>query len=142
MPTDRLPPISRSLPIALLRARETMMAPLRAMLQAAGVTEPQWRILRVLHEKGPLSGYQLAGEASLHTASLSRTIELMVCKDLISREVDPANRRRQTVALRPAGKSVIGRFAPESRRITQDFENRLSPEELDQLLHLLAKLQN
>ncbi|WP_457772918.1 hypothetical protein [Phycobium rhodophyticola] len=47
-----LPETTRSLPIAMLRARETMMAPIRHMLQKAGVTEQQWRVLRVLAERG------------------------------------------------------------------------------------------
>ncbi|TYC61805.1 MarR family transcriptional regulator [Rhodobacterales bacterium] len=134
-------PISRSLPIARLRARETMMEPLRAILQEAGVTEQQWRILRVLEETGPLSGYELARAAGLHTTSLSRTVELMVRKDLVSRYVDLENCRRQSIALRPDGKKLIDRFAPQSRKVVQDFEARLTEKDLDNLLHLLEKVR-
>ena len=36
------------LPIALMRAREQVMAPIRNMLADSGITEQQWRVLRVL----------------------------------------------------------------------------------------------
>ena len=37
---------TRSLPIALLRARERVMQPIRSILAKAEVTEAQWRVLR------------------------------------------------------------------------------------------------
>ncbi len=40
----------RSLPIALLRARESLMARFRPMLAAHGFTEQQWRVLRIVGE--------------------------------------------------------------------------------------------
>ena len=49
-----LPSTQRSLAFALLRAREKVMTPIRAMLAEAGITEQQWRVLRVLDEFGPL----------------------------------------------------------------------------------------
>ena len=40
----QLPSTRRSLPIALMRSREQVMAPIRAMLRASGLTEQQWRV--------------------------------------------------------------------------------------------------
>ena len=54
-PRIDLPPVQRSLPIALLRARERLMPPIREMLIRSGITEQQWRILRALEEAGPLA---------------------------------------------------------------------------------------
>ena len=48
---DTDPPLrrtGRSLPIALLRARETVMGPIRDMLTTSGVNEQKWRVLRVV----------------------------------------------------------------------------------------------
>ena len=50
----------RSLPIALLRARETLMSRFRPLLAAHNVTEQQWRVLRVLYEAGPLNATQIS----------------------------------------------------------------------------------
>lgn len=60
-----LPTTQRSLPMALLRARENVMSPIRAMLGDFGLTEQQWRLLRVLSESGPLEATILANRAAL-----------------------------------------------------------------------------
>ena len=44
--------IERSIPIALLRAREAVMAHFRPLLADRGYTEQQWRVLRILNEYG------------------------------------------------------------------------------------------
>ena len=61
-PVD-LPPTDQSLPIALLRARERLMIPIREALQVTGLTEQQWRLLRVLEEFGPQDATKLAERA-------------------------------------------------------------------------------
>ena len=43
-------PFDRSLPMALLRAREAVMSRFRPLLHAHGVTEQQWRVIRALVE--------------------------------------------------------------------------------------------
>ncbi|MBT7906778.1 MAG: MarR family transcriptional regulator, partial [Marinovum sp.] len=58
--TTALPPNSRSLPIALIRAREGVMLPIRQMLSETGITEQQWRVLRVLAEYGVMDAKTLA----------------------------------------------------------------------------------
>jgi len=50
----------RSLPIALLRAREAVMARFRPMLAEHDVTEQQWRAIRILGEAGPLDRAELS----------------------------------------------------------------------------------
>ena len=51
-PATPLRRTNRSLPIALLRARETVMGPVREMLAGTPVNEQKWRVLRVLDESG------------------------------------------------------------------------------------------
>ena len=57
------PATSRSLPIALLRAREAVMGNFRPMLADFDVTEQQWRVMRVLSEAGRLDASDLAARA-------------------------------------------------------------------------------
>ena len=71
----------RSLPIALLRAREQVMEPIRAMLADSGVTEQKWRVLRVLEEAGEIEPTVIAREACLHLPSLSRILKTMQQED-------------------------------------------------------------
>lgn len=133
----RLAPTSRSLPFALIRAREVLLVPLRRMLAEAGVSEPQWRILRVLIEVGPMSGQELARSACLQPASVSRILQTMVERGYVARVQDAGNRRRQVVSICPAGQAIIETHARTSRQITDTIAQRFGPDKYAQLLDLL-----
>ena len=64
----------RNLPQALLRAREAVMRYFRPNLKIAGVTEQQWRVIRVLSEAGTLDASEVADKASILAPSLTRMI--------------------------------------------------------------------
>lgn len=50
----------RTLPIALLRAREAVMERFRPVLNSHDITEQQWRVIRVLQEHGATDASKLA----------------------------------------------------------------------------------
>ncbi len=132
-----LVPTTQSLPIALIRAREALLRELRPMLAEAGVSEPQWRILRVLLETGPCSVQGLAEAACLQPASVSRILQSMVARALVERVQDPRNRRRQVVTVTAAGRALVRRFAPASRAITDAFAERFGRDRYQSLIALL-----
>lgn len=136
----RYPPTARSLPIALLRAREAVMGPIRVMLADAGVTEAQWRVLRVLDESGPMAPSAVARAACLQPPSATRIIQTLVEKGMAARLPDGQDRRRQLVSLLPPGRAVILANLAESRRIAAEVERRLGTERHALLLDLLATL--
>ena len=131
---------ARSLPIALLRARETVMAPLREMLAASGVTEQKWRILRVLDEAGPMDQSLLAEMACLQLPSLTRILRAMEDQGLVARRQDPADRRRSIVAITEGGEAIIESHAPNSIAYFAHLEATYGPERMHQLLDLLEAL--
>ena len=53
--SNKMPTTARSLPIALIRAREGVMLPIRDMLSETGITEQQWRVMRVLWTSKPMN---------------------------------------------------------------------------------------
>jgi homoprotocatechuate degradation regulator HpaR len=131
----------RSLPIALLRARETVMGPLRDMLATSGVNEQKWRVLRVLQEKGPLELSQVAAEAVLLLSSLTRMVGPMVEEGLISRMTPPEDRRKTVVAITPAGLALVNAHAGQSAAILGRIEAEFGHGRLENLLDLLEELQ-
>jgi homoprotocatechuate degradation regulator HpaR len=133
--------IRRSLPIALLRARETVMGPFRDMLATSGVNEQKWRVLRVLQEKGPLELSQVAAEAVLLLSSLTRMVGPMVAEGLISRMTPPEDRRKTVVAITPAGLALVNAHAAHSAAILGRIEAEFGKDQLEQLLDLLEGLQ-
>ncbi len=131
----------RSLPIALLRARETVMGPLREMLATSGVNEQKWRVLRVLQESGPLELGQVADEACLLLSSLTRMVPPMLDEGLIARHVPAQDRRKGILTITPAGEALVRAHAAQSAAIFARIEERFGTDRLEHLLDLLQALQ-
>ncbi|MBR9841717.1 MAG: homoprotocatechuate degradation operon regulator HpaR [Rhodobacteraceae bacterium] len=138
--TRSKPLTNRSLPIALLRARERVMMPIRGMLADAGVTEQQWRVLRVLDEEGPLDPTTIASRAVLLLPSLTRILQKLEEKGLVTRRRDEYDRRRQVIEVTEAGRDIINANMDTSRRILSDLRERLGEERHEVLIDLLGEL--
>ena len=117
------------------------MAPFRELLANSPVNEQKWRVLRVLAESGPLEQKVIADEACLLLSSLTRMLQAMEADGLVSRQTDPADRRRIRVSITAKGQSVIDTFAGESAAILDRIEAQLGPEKLETLLDLLEDLR-
>lgn len=142
LPADTLLPhdTRRALPIALLRAREAVMARFRPVLAAHDVTEQQWRVIRVLAERSPLDASEAAEHACVLAPSLTRIIKALEDRALITREKDAGDGRRVLLALAPAGTELIRAVTPESRTVYAEIEARYGHDRLEQLLDLLGEL--
>jgi homoprotocatechuate degradation regulator HpaR len=130
----------RSLPLALLRARELVMARFRPMLARHNVTEQQWRVVRVLSEEGALGATELAERASILGPSLTRIIKTLEARGMIASKRFTDDGRRVLLSITPAGAEVIEATMPERRVIYREIERRHGRESLDTLLDLLEIL--
>ena len=137
----QLPSTRRSLPIALMRSREKVMAPIRDMLRASGLTEQQWRVLRILSEFGPQDLTEIARQACLLMPSLSRIIRSLAQNGLVIRASDTRDRRRQTVVISPAGQHLIDDNLVQATQIAANYRNQLGAERYELLLDLLTELE-
>lgn len=126
--------------MALIRAREGVMAPIRDMLSETGITEQQWRVLRVLAENGPLDATSLADRASLLFPSLTRIATKMREKGLITQTRDEVDRRRHFIAITATGQKIIDDRAEQSAQIVVDMRATLGEDNYETLLDLLAQL--
>lgn len=136
----KLPPTSRSLPISLIRARESIMAPIRKMLAEEGITEQQWRVLRVVSEAGSIDATEVSERACLLLPSLTRIVRAMIEKGLLTRAQDQDDRRRQNLAITPAGQDVIDRNFEQATQIMDGFRDRLGVERHEALIDALNAL--
>lgn len=135
-----LPSTARSLPIALIRAREGVMAPIREMLAKSGITEQQWRVLRVLAEYGPLDASTLADRASLLVPSLTRIVQNMRQRGLVTQEQHKSDRRKQVIALTSDGQAIIDANLEPASKIVEGFRTQLGSQDYEHLLDLLQRL--
>lgn len=137
---DKIPSTARSLPIALLRARERVMGPIRAMLADAGVTEQQWRVLRVLQENGPMEPTRISELACLLLPSLTRILQKLEEKGLIHRARDDVDRRKQVISVSPDGEALILANLDTSVELAQRVRDRMGEDRYEALLDLLNEL--
>jgi homoprotocatechuate degradation regulator HpaR len=135
-----LPTTARSLPIALIRAREGVMSPIRDMLSETGITEQQWRVLRVLSEYGAMDTKTLADRSSLLFPSLTRIAATLREKGLVTQTRDKKDRRRQFVEITQTGQKLIDDHLDQASQIVLDFKATLGPDNYETLLDLLAML--
>jgi homoprotocatechuate degradation regulator HpaR len=129
-----------SLPMALMRARESDMRYFRPVLSEHDLTEQQWRVLRALRDAdAPMSVGELAERTFLLGPSLSRMLASMDERDLIERAT-AADARRAEINISARGRQLVSEIAPSSEHAYGQIDALLDPGELDVLYSLLAKL--
>lgn len=140
-PPARLKDDRQSLPIALLRAREAVMGLFRPHHRQGGVSEPQWRVIRVLHLEGETDATTLARLACLLPPSLSRILKDLEAADLVRRRPGRGDSRQSLLSLSPKAAALVARVAPFLDGIHRDIARRFGRDRLDILLALLAELE-
>ena len=134
-------PFEASLPMALLRARETAMALFRPLLAENDLTEQQWRVLRALSAaREPIDAGELAEQTFLLAPSLSRILAAMDERDLIGRTADPSDHRRALITLSKSGARLVQSIAPHSEARYERIEDAFGADRLHALLHELHEL--
>ena len=126
----------------LLRGREKVMGPIRAMLADVGITEQQWRVLRVLTEQGAQDPTQIAHKACLLLPSLTRILQKLEEKGLIHRRPDPEDGRKQIVETTDAGASIIRENLGTSIELTRQLRDQMGEDRFELLLDLLNELDD
>jgi homoprotocatechuate degradation regulator HpaR len=130
-----------SLPIALLRAREAVMGYFRPHHRKGGVTEQQWRVIRVLYFAGEMDATRLAAQSYLLAPSLSRILKDLEAADYIRRRTARDDSRQSLVSLSPRGTAMVTRVAPFLDGIHRDVARRFGRDRCGRLLVLLAELE-
>ena len=88
------------------------MSHFRPILNHFGVTEQQWRILRLLDEHGQLEPRELCEMCQILSSSMTGVLTRMEEVGLISRNQVADDRRRVLVRLAPCGDQLISEIAP------------------------------
>ena len=132
---------SRSLPMALLRAREAVMRQFRPCLRKHDLTEQQWRILRALAAVDAIEVTELARVACLLGPSLSRILRDLEARGLIERKVLETDLRRGLLSISAGGLKLIAAVAPTSEAIYAAIARRYGARKLSELQRMLAELE-
>ena len=126
--------------MALLRAREAVMARFRPLLDAHGINEQQWRVIRVLAEHDSLDATDLAARANILAPSLTRMIRTLSDRKLIRRGKDKGDGRRVILSITPDGRNLIDAVTPDAAQIYARIDAKFGPDRVQALLALLDAL--
>jgi homoprotocatechuate degradation regulator HpaR len=132
--------VHRNLPRLLLQARESVMAHTRPSLREHGLSDQQWRVLRVLGEHGAVETGRVASEAYILGPSLTGVLARMERDGLVQRERDPADQRRTVVEATAKGRKMVARLSDTIETHYQWLEQSLGKQKLAQLYELLDQL--
>ena len=134
----------RNLPRLLLEAREAVMLHTRPSLREHGLSDQQWRVLRVLgehaHEPGGVETGRVATEAFLLGPSLTGVLTRMARDGLIERQRCPQDARRTVVRATPAGLAKVQALSQTIEAHYTWMAQHLGPTQLTALYHLLDQL--
>ena len=127
---SNLPPYPHSLAGTLLAVREAVMAPIRPLLREAGVTDQQWRVLRVLADAGPLDASGIAERALLYAPSVTRILRELTERGLLTRVTDNTDRRRSVVSITDEGGALVRRTARHTASLLERYGDAFGHERL------------
>lgn len=127
----------------LNRAGGLLSGSIRNSLRGVGMEPGEFDVLATLRRIGPphtLSPTQLVETTMVGAAVMTRRVDKLLERGLVSRSVDPENRRRLRITLTPAGRSLIDAVIPGHIDNADRFLNALSGPERKTLSGLLRKV--
>lgn len=79
------------------------------------ITLPQYRLLVVLYNFGPLKLATLAEHLGVNPSTATRMIDRLIATRLASRQINPSSRREVVVALTEVGRGVVDKVTAQRR---------------------------
>lgn len=124
----------------LLRARESVMRYFRPALKQHGLTEQQWRVIRVLNEHGEMETGRIADESCILAPSLSGVLERMERSGLIVRHRLSTDQRKVYVDLTAHSKKLVRQISKSIEARYVELEALMGQDDLLAAYGLLDKL--
>jgi homoprotocatechuate degradation regulator HpaR len=134
--------INRSLPMQLLQARESTMFLFRPMLRQFGLTDQQWRVIRVLATNKQIEAFELSQQSMILPPSLTRILKNLEEKGFVKRSTDIGDQRKVLVSLSARGQKKYQQVVPASEKVYRSIERKLGKRDLTELLNQLINLNN
>lgn len=131
---------SHSLPMLLYRALDAVMPRFRRIFTAAGLTEQQWRVLRVLWEHEQIAQNALAALTLIPPPSLIGVLDRLAANDLVERQRSHSDRRVMYVAATRAGRRLEEQLMPEVAKVYGELKASLDDATWAQLEFGLRRL--
>ncbi len=130
----------RSLPMLLYRALDDVLPRFRSLFSRFGLTETQWRVLRVLWQREHIGLSELARATRIPAPSLVGVIDRLEDKELVARRRSAGDRRAVELALTRAGHALEREVRPHVAQIYRELDALLTPAQWKTLRSLFDEL--
>jgi len=111
-----------------------------AKVESKGVSVAEWVLLRTLYSAEALSPSQLAGELGMTKGAITKIVDRLVDRRLVSRRANPSDGRGQSVLLTASGGRLVPELAALADQNDQEHFAMLSASDRKALRRLLQQL--
>lgn len=101
-----------NLPLLLAKARENIISHFRPILKHFGLTEQQWRVMRVLFEQGELEPCELCDACDILSPSMTGILKRLQEMELVDRKAMEGDKRRVLIFLTPKSAQLAEQILP------------------------------
>ncbi|QEU69202.1 MarR family transcriptional regulator [Streptomyces galilaeus] len=137
-PSRPRPQLEEALPHQLRRAGQAWTALWQHRLP--DLTSPQFAVLLALDDHGSLDQSALGSLAAVDRSTLTVLLDRLEARGLVTKEMDPANRRRRIIALTGTGRRHLTTAVEEAAALHARVEDLLGEDRLRQLVEMLRVL--
>lgn len=125
----------------LISQAQAMLRPqIEALFEHEDISFSQWRVLMCLRDEVANTGADISRELSHDKGSVTRLIDQLAERGLLTRERDDNDRRVVFLALTPGGREALDRPAPKVIAYFNEVFSTFSEKEATLLIALLTKL--
>jgi len=112
----------------------------RQKVEAHGVTVAEWVVLRQLLASGAVAPSTLAEALGLTRGAVSKLVDRLLAKRLVSRTAGTDDKRFQTVALTTAGRKLVPTLAALADANDAEFFGHLRDEQRAALVEVMQEI--
>ncbi|WP_172135478.1 MarR family winged helix-turn-helix transcriptional regulator [Adlercreutzia sp. ZJ473] len=123
-------------------AHRALFQNLERALAPFGVTPVEWNAMNQLDHHGPLSQKRLAEALQKEQATITRTVDRMQRKGLVTRTPDPKDRRANIVSLTPASQELLTEIEPHAISAAKSTIAEIDPADLAVFFRVLNQVRD
>lgn len=113
----------------------------RTYRERFGLSIPEWRLVAVLAEDGPITPAALVARTVMDKVTVSRAAAALVARRLLARTPHPEDRRSHLLDLTAAGHDLHAGIAPQALALERALFAGFTPDERTALAAMLRRLE-
>ncbi len=133
---------SRSLPMMLYRSLDAVMPRFRRIFSEFGLTEQQWRVLRVLWQHDEIAFRELADLTLIPAPSLVGIVDRLTTSGLAERRRSATDRRHVYVHATAKGKALEAKVRPRVDQAYDELRSSVDAWTWDSLISGLEQISS